>query len=61
MSSYGYWDEKNIQFSDKGFQVVLIADGGATHALRMGHVSMKSCFHFNYFGVLIHSIHFLPS
>ena len=32
MSSYGYWDEKNIQFSDKGFQVVLIADGGATHA-----------------------------
>jgi hypothetical protein len=30
MSSYGYWDEKNIQFSDKGFQIVLIADEGAT-------------------------------
>lgn len=31
MSSYGYWDEKNIQFSDQGFQIVLIADEGATH------------------------------
>lgn len=30
MSRYGYWDEKNIQFSDKGFQIVLIADEGAT-------------------------------
>ena len=32
MSSYGYWDEKNIQFSNEGFQIILIADGGATHA-----------------------------
>ena len=42
MSSYGYWDEKNIQFSDKGFQVVLIADGGATHASHQFYYSQPA-------------------
>lgn len=37
MSGYGYWDEKNIQFSNEGFQIVLIADGGATHASHQFH------------------------
>ena len=29
--------QKNIQFSDKGFQVVLIADGGATRVSHQFH------------------------
>lgn len=42
MSSYGYWDEKNIQFSDQGFQIVLIADGGATRASHQFHYSQPA-------------------
>lgn len=37
MSGYGYWDEKNIQFSNEGFQIILIADGGATRVNHQFH------------------------
>lgn len=42
MSSYGYWDEKNIQFSNEGFQIILIADGGATHASHQFYYSQSA-------------------
>ena len=42
MSGYGYWDEKNIRFSNEGFKIILIADGGATRASHQFHYSQPA-------------------
>lgn len=47
MSSYGYWDEKNIRFSDEGFQIILISDKGATHVTHQFLYSQpNTCYYF---------------
>lgn len=45
-SRYGYWDEKNIQFSDKGFEIVLIADKGATHVSHQFLYERPNCIYY---------------